>query len=186
MFYKFDILLLWVPNTIFCMCLCLYHSLAPVIFFAVVLLDSFHSMWCLFCVVWCGVMYTRTTCVCVFVRSIFVFTSIDCMKIVRYLTWMILSSRCTSTCTWRDVQNDITLTHSNTQKKERFQRCRLYYYFSVKSNASSMEKKSTHWHTRKQKFTSSSQKWRVLVLVLPLSLLRTIILSSFFFHSLFW
>lgn len=94
-------------------------------------------------------------CMCVFVRSIFVFTSIDCMKIVRYLTWMILSSRCTSTCTWRDVQNDITLTHSNTQKKERFQRCRLYYYFSVKSNASSMGKKIytlAHTQTKIHKF----------------------------------
>lgn len=104
-----------------------YHTLATVIFF-VVLCGG---------VVWHGVMYTR---MCVFVRALYL-----CFYL--FTEWKL----CGTSLGWFWVRAVLQLvldamykmtSHSRTLTKEkRFQRCRLlYYYFSVKSKANSIEK----------------------------------------------
>lgn len=120
-----------------------YHTLATVIFF-VVLCGG---------VVWCDVH----ACVCVFVRALYL-----CFYL--FTEWKLWGT----SLGWFWVRAVLQLvldamykmtSHSRTHTKEkRFQRCRLlYYYFSVKSKANSIEKKSTH---TSKKFTSSSQQQR--------------------------
>lgn len=188
MFYKFDILL-WVPNTIICIWLwvCLpYYTLAPVTFCCCCCWIAsyslfFSSMWCLSCVVvvWYGVTYIVHAYVCVCALYLCFYLLTEWKLWGTSLGWFWVRA-CTSTCTWRDVQNDITLTHRHTKEKTLPALSTLYYFcFSVKSKAKSIEKKiDTHTHKRKN---SQVHHHSSRVLVLPLSLLGTIILSSFFY-----
>lgn len=146
------------------------------------ILSFFCSMWCLFCViVRCGMVWCTSTLAYAYLWFYLWFewklwgTSIGWFsaRAVLQLVLDAMYKMTSNTHTYRRRKKNKTLPALSAP----------HYYFSVESKASSIKKKkSAHTNENSQVHHRS----RALVLVLPLSLLGTIILSSFFLRCFFF